>query len=353
MRILIVKASALGDIIHALPVLDYLHRVVPGVEIDWVLEEPFREVLEGNPQVSSIHLVRTKLWRKRPFAAATWQEIAALKETLRGQNYDMVIDIQGNLKSGLICWLTGAGQRIGFSRESVRERLNLLFTNRQIPLRRIDYHVTERYLRLASVPFGKDFREMQLATSIATSAEDDANAEALLLTLSDGLIFLFHCGTTWQTKLWAEKNWIELGKRVLEEFKDATILLSWGNQAERAASLEISGGIGHGSRLLDRYPLKALAAIMKKVDLVVAGDTGPVHIAAAVGTPTVSFYRATDGKLTGPRGERHVIIQSPFHCTKCARKRCDKDRECSESIKVEAVLSGICRLLAHPDQKHS
>jgi heptosyltransferase I len=348
MRVLIIKASALGDVIHALPVLDYLHQVSPGVEIDWVVEEPFLEVLAGNPLLHAIHTVRTKVWRKHPFAASTWREIGALKETLRERDYDMVFDIQGNLKSGLVCWLSGVEQRVGFIREEVRERLNLLFTTRRVPLRKIDYHVTEKYLRLVSVPFGRDYREMQLSSTIGTSAGDDADAEALLATLSDGLVFLFHCGTTWQTKLWAPESWAELGREVLDSFPEATILLSWGNQAERAVVAEVARGIGPGARIIDRYPLKALAAIMKKVDLVVAGDTGPVHIAAAVGTPTVSLYRATNGKLTGPRGERHVILQSPMHCTKCARKSCDKDKECSLSIKVPTVLAGIERLLAHP-----
>jgi heptosyltransferase I len=348
LRVLIIKASALGDVIHALPVVDYLHQVSPGVEIDWVVEEPFLEVLAGNPGLRAIHLVRTKVWRKHPFAAATWREIGELKQTLRERDYDMVFDIQGNLKSGLVCWLSGAAQRVGFIKEEVRERLNLLFTTRRVPLRKIDYHVTEKYLRLVSVPFGRDYREMQLAGTISTSPEDDADAEALLATLSDGLVFLFHCGTTWKTKLWAPQNWTELGRRVLEDYPEACILLSWGNQAERAVVSEVAKGIGPGARVIDRYPLKALAAIMKKVDLVVAGDTGPVHIAAAVGTPTVSLYRATNGKLTGPRGEGHIILQSPMHCTKCARKQCDQDRECSLSIKVEPVLAGIAKLLARP-----
>src|SRR5512135_1580278 len=106
-RVLIVKMSALGDIIHALPVLDYLHTVSPGIEVDWVVEEPFREVLEGNPLISRIHSVRTKVWRKHPLAGATRREVGALKQALRARNYDLVFDIQGNLKSGLVCWLTG------------------------------------------------------------------------------------------------------------------------------------------------------------------------------------------------------------------------------------------------------
>ncbi|ACH37874.1 ADP-heptose--lipopolysaccharide heptosyltransferase [Citrifermentans bemidjiense Bem] len=346
MRVLIIKASALGDIISALPVLDYLRQASPGIEIDWVVEEPFRELLEGNPLIAQLHTVRTKAWRKRPFLPAHWSEVARLKEALREREYAFVFDIQGNLKSGLICWLSGGADRIGFDSGELQESVNSLFTTRRIPMRRQDYHVTQKCLRLVSVPFGKDFSQMTLRSSIATSAEDDANAEALLATLSDGLVFLFQYGTTWQTKFWSKKSWVALGREVLEQFPDASILFPWGNEGERAAVAGIAAEIGAGSRVLDRYSLKGLTALLKKVDLVVGGDTGPVHLAAAVGTPTVSFYRASDGKRSGPLGERHVVLQSPMHCTKCFRTKCDKDAQCSDSIKVEAVLAGIKKLLA-------
>ncbi|MBJ6725943.1 lipopolysaccharide heptosyltransferase I [Geomesophilobacter sediminis] len=345
MRVLIVKTSSLGDVIHALPLLDYLKQAVPGVEIDWVVEEPFRMILEGNPHLSRLFTVRTKAWRKSPLAAETRREVAELKEALRARDYDMVFDVQGNFKSGLIGWLTGCAERIGFDRETVREPLNLLFTTRRVPMRKLDYHVTEKYLRVVSVPFGKDFRTMQLVSEIVTSPQEDANAAALMATLSDGLVFLFHCGTSWRTKLWAQTRWVELGREILDTFREASILLTWGDQAERDRATEIAREIGPGARVIDRYPLKALTAILKKVDLVVAGDTGPVHIAAAVGTPTVSIFRATDGKLTGPRGELHVAVQSPLHCAKCGRKECDKDRQCSESVKVEPVLAAVKKLL--------
>ena len=341
MRVLIIKASALGDIIHALPILDYLQQVKPGIEVDWVVEEPFREILEGHPQLSQLHLVRTKAWRKAPLAARTLQEIARLRTALQERQYDLVFDIQGNVKSGLIAWLTGAADRIGFSREIVRETPNLFFTTRQIPLRRQDYHVTDKYLRLVSVPFGRDFSDMTLTTTIATGPEDDAAADALMLTLGDGLAFLFHCGTSWKTKLWSEEGWIELGGEILATFPDASILLTWGSEEERQTAMAVAQGIGAGARVLDRYPLKGLAAVMKRVDLVVAPDTGPLHIAAAVGTPTVSFFRATDGKLTGPRGAQHVVIQSPLSCARCSQKECSRDRECRESIRVSAMLQAI------------
>ncbi|HTP65768.1 MAG TPA: lipopolysaccharide heptosyltransferase I [Geobacteraceae bacterium] len=345
MRVLIVKMSAMGDIIHALPVLNYLHTVSPGIEIDWVVEEPFLDVLEGNPLISRIHRVRTKLWRKRPFARNTLREIGALKNTLRERGYNLLFDIQGNLKSGMVCWLSGVEQRIGFAREELQESVNLLFTTRQVPLRPGDRHITDQYLRLVSVPFGRDFKEIHYSTDIHTSPEDDAATSALIATLADGLVFLFHHGTTWQTKFWSEKGWIELGREVLARYPDSTILLSWGNEQERQTANALAAQIGGNARVIDRYPLKGLIALLKKVDLVVGGDTGPVHLAAAVGTPTVSFYRASDGRRSGPRGKGDVIVQSPLHCARCFRTSCDRDPECRDSIKVEAILKGIEHIL--------
>jgi len=179
---------------------------------------------------------------------------------------------------------------------------------------------------------------MKLSSDIYTSPEDDETARTLLATMSDGLVFLFHYGTTWETKFWFEEAWVDLGKRLLENYPESSILLSWGNEAERAAVTGIAAGIGPGARVLDRFPLKGFAALLKKVDLVVGGDTGPIHIAAAVGTPTVSLYRASDGKRSGPRGPGHVIVQTPIHCAPCFRTECDKNDKCMRTIAVEDVM---------------
>jgi len=341
MRVLVVKMSALGDIIHALPVLPYLHNVSPGIEVDWVVEEQFQDILAGNPLIAQLHMVRTKAWRKKPLARQTRREIGELKTTLRERGYDLVFDIQGNLKSGLVCWLASAPNVIGFSSDVLQEKINLLFTTRQVPIRPVDYHVTDQYLRLVSIPFGKDFKGMTLETDIATSPRDDEEVGALLATLDDGLVFLFHYGTTWQTKFWTEEGWIELGRSVLERFPASSVLFSWGNEEERQVVTRLAAAIGSGARVIERYPLKGLVALLKKVDLVVGGDTGPVHLAAAVGTPTVSFYRASDGRRSGPRGKGHAIVQAPLHCTKCFRTKCDDDQKCRQSIRPAALMKEI------------
>ncbi len=340
-KVLVVKVSALGDVVHSLPVIDFLHRVSPGVEIDWVVEEANRDILEAHPLLRKVLVVRTRAWRKHPFTSATRAEVSALRREMAEREYDIAFDLQGNLKSGLITWFSGAQRRYGFDREGVRESLNTLFTTNQVPLRRNDYHISSRALRVVSVPFGREYQGMSLATDIYTAPEDDAAASALMATLADGLVFLFHHGTTWKTKLWYEQGWIDLGKRLGERFRDSTILLSWGNEEERGTAERIASGIAGNARLLPRLSLKEFTAILKRVDLVVGGDTGPVHMAAAVGTPTVSFYRVTDPKRNAPRGENHLFVQPSLPCRACLRKECDDDRRCRESITVEAMGRAI------------
>jgi heptosyltransferase-1 len=344
MRILIIKTSALGDIIHALPLLAYLHQVSPGVRIDWVVEEAFLELLSGNPLIDRLITVAFKRWRKSPFALETLREAGAFRRRLQEREYDLVFDIQGNTKSGLVCWLANSHRKIGFSRENMQEQLNTLFTDQKIALNPDDQHATIRYLRIISAPFCIDPAGLTLTTDIHTAADDEAAGEMLSQTGS-GPVLLFHTGTTWQTKLWHESGWIALAHDLLVRYPAATILLSWGNESERETSLRIAQQVGNRARVLERLSLKRFAALLKRVDCVVGGDTGPVHLAAVVGTATVSFYRCTDGSLNGPKGERHVIVQSPLACTRCLKKTCERNDECIGTITPEAIGAGVKKIL--------
>jgi heptosyltransferase-1 len=345
MRVLIVKVSALGDIIHALPVLDYLHKAVPGIQVDWVVEEQNQDILDGHPLISNLICINTRKWRASPFSADTRQEIVSIVKRLRTASYDAVFDIQGNIKSGVITWLSCATPRYGFAPDGVREKLNLLCTTRQVPLRPEDHHVSCRALRVASEPFGGDFTLTDLHTDIATSVEDDCAAREITAVLPNGPWLMFHNGTTWTTKLWHTEAWIELGRLFTERFPSASILLSWGSQDEFNTAEDIREGIGPSATILPRLSLKQLCALMKRVNLVVGGDTGPVHIAAAVGTPTVSFYRVTDPLRNAPVGSKHLYVQTDMHCRECLQKQCEKDDECRRSISAGKVFELVERLL--------
>ncbi len=345
MRVLIIKTSALGDIIHALPVLDYLHQVVPGVTVDWAVEEQFTELLSGNPLLSELRVLRTRRWRRQPFRAETLREIHTLWNELRDRQYDYVFDIQGNLKSGIIALATGVERRFGFSRDQLQEAANTLFIKRRIPQRKEDDHAGGRYLRIVSVPFGRDYLGMKLTADIHAGQEEEAAAEALIGECGAGPVFLFHCGTTWQTKFWSEEGWTRLGQLVSTGYPDSVMLFSWGNETERATAGRLAAAIGDQARVIGKYSLKGISALLRKVDVVVGGDTGLIHLAAALGTPTVSYYRASDGRVSGPRGSEHVIVQSPLACTRCQRTACDKDAECRASISAEAVYAGIEKIM--------
>lgn len=346
MRILIVKISAMGDVLHALPVLDYLKQASPGCEIDWVVEEVFASLLCGNPLISRLHTVSFKKWKQKPFSLTTAKEVLNVRNRLAEQAYDLVIDIQGNIKSGMVAWLSGCPRRVGFNPAASQESLNALFINRRIALGPKDRHITDQYLRIVGASFDLEFSGLRLHTDVYTRPEDELAAELLVKRYREkGPILLIHTGTTWQTKFWHEPGWIELGRRIFSSYPGSVLLFSWGNDSERSAAERITTALGKQAVLLEKLSIMRLAALVKKVSLVMGGDTGIVHLAAAAGTPTVSYYRSSDGQRSGPRGEQHVIVQAPMPCARCFLTRCKKDEECRESITPELLLQAIRKIL--------
>jgi heptosyltransferase-1 len=347
LRILIIKTSSLGDIIHSLPVLEYLRQAAPAATIDWVVDEEFVDLVSGNPLINRLLPVAFRRWKKAPFAWRTWQEIVSFIKTLRQERYDLIFDLQGNLKSGVVCAFGRAPVKIGFSRAHQQERLNALFTNRKVGFLPLDKNAGQRYLRIVSDPFALPPESAVPHGDIYTSPDDNTYAQQIAGGAAGRPLILFHNGTTWTTKLWHAEGWKQLADALLLRYQQATILLSWGNAEERALAEAIARHIGDRAVVLEKMSLKQFVAVLKQVDLVVGGDTGPIHLAAAVGTPTVSFYRCTDGSLNGPLGKDHRIVQSPMSCTKCLYKACNRDEECRKSISVKAILTAAESSLDH------
>lgn len=345
MRVLIIKTAQPEEIILSLPILDYLHKVFLGIEIDWLVDDSCRELLEDHPLVCRLLSCNYGAWRRRPLDIKNWREAVSLKESVQERKYDMVFDLEGTLLSGIVSHLTGCRRRYGLDAGVVAESVNLRFNCNRVPMRKDDRHITDRALRMVSVPFGRDYFGHQYSAEIQLHPDDDGAATLFMATLSDGLVFLFHIGAACGSRLWHEAGWIGLGKELLESFSDATILLSGNDGAGRAE--RIAQGIGRRTRLLPPQTIRGLAAILKKVDLVVGGDCVPVHLASAMMTPTVSFYRSTDGRIRAPRGEMHRFIQSPMKCSPCLEQSCDNDLPCRESIKA-AELAAAARAILLP-----
>lgn len=348
MKVLIVKVSALGDVVHALPVLAHLHAVHSDMVVDWLVERSFAPLLEGHPLLRRVIHIDTRGWRRQGPAVAV-RGAWAVGRQLRKERYDVVLDLQGNSKSGLFTWLSGARKRFGFDAGQTREWLNTLTTNYKVSVPPECHHISSRYLRIAHQAFPGE-TDVPLCGPLPV-ADQAAGAVAAMLeehSLTPGEFLVAHYGTTWETKLWPLDCWIELARSLaLEDGRQ--LVLTWGNDAEKLAAERIAEACQGRAVIWPRGTLQELVALLAGARLVIGADTGPVHIAAAVGTPTVSIFRVTDSLRNGPPGGNHIRIQAPMDCSPCLRKTCDLDRECGRSVTVATVQGAVAKLLARDE----
>jgi len=347
-RVLVVKLSALGDVAHALPVVDYLRKTAPEATVDWVVDRRFAPLLEGNPGLRRVIPLNLKAWKREWTTRDARREAGDAVRELRNGKYDVAFDIQGNAKSGVVTRLSGAPLRYGFDAHGVREGPNLLFTNRKVALGPEDRHVSQKYLRVVAAPFGGRFDLAALRAEIATGPGDEEIATRTVRELLPGSspVLVVHHGTTWATKRMNPSFWAGAVRVLRKTVPRMGVLLSWGSAEERDGAMRIREEAGRGVELLPRLTLKELAALFRRCGYLMAPDTGPLHVAAAVGAKTVSVFRVTDGSRNAPYGPNHRFLQAPMPCTACLRKRCDRDAECRESIRPEEAAGAMAELMA-------
>lgn len=350
MRVLIVKISALGDVVHALPVLAYLKEAHPEIKIDWLVEEGFAPLIEGHPMLRRVYRLGLKRWRREGWRSVLTGVKSTLHE-LRNERYDMVLDLQGNCKSGLFTLLCGAPRRYGFSFSGVREWPNLLATNRRVVLTAADHHISDRSLAVAreAFPVG-NARSAAGPLHVTPQARTAVEKQLGSFNMNGPSLVVLQYGTTWETKLWPLDSWQRFARTLCAEDNLRPVLI-WGNEAERDAAEAIYRATDGQAVIWPRGTLQELAALLERADLVIGGDTGPIHIAAALDTPTVSIFRVTDGSRNGPRGPLHIRLQSPLECSPCLQKSCPRDAECGHSITVNQVLDATRKQLKRQGQQ--
>lgn len=286
-HILLVKTSSLGDVLHNLPVASDIARHYPCAQIDWLVEESFAALPGLHPAVRNVIPVAVRRWRGRLLSAAAWREIAAFRNTLAAQHYDVAIDTQGLLKSALL--MRGAqGLRCGFDRDSAREPLAASLYQRTFPVATAQ-HAVERNRQLAAQALGYTL-EGQADYGIRPSAI----ARPAWLAEEPYAVLLHATSRT--DKLWGEANWIALGHHLHE--KHIRCILPWGSAAEQARSLRLAAAIPDAI-VPPRLNLNEAAALLGGAQAVIGVDTGLAHLAAALGVPSVGIYTATDPALTG------------------------------------------------------
>lgn len=286
MQVLFIKTSSLGDVVHNLPVVSDVARLIPGTQIDWVVEEGFADIPRLHPAVRRVMPVAMRRWRRRLLVPATWREVADFRRALRQESYDAVLDSQGLLKSGVIAALA-SGPVYGQDRASAREPLAALF-----------------YDRVYAVPRGRNavVRNRDLAAQVFGYPLPDTSPDygivaptASLPPLPPRFVAALHA-TSRDSKLWPERSWIELGRLL---HKDAlALVLPWGSRNEEARARAIAAEVP-GAVVLPQLGLRDLAAVFGRAAGVVGVDTGLVHLAAALNRPTVAIYTDTSPALTG------------------------------------------------------
>jgi len=343
MKVLIVKVSALGDIVHALPVLAHLHAVQPDIVVDWLVETAFAPLLENHPLVRRTVHLDTQGWRKMGTVASV-NGACRVISALRRERYDVALDLQGNSKSGLFTLLSGAQRRFGFDRSQAREILNLVATNHKVAMPPECHYIGSRYLQIARTAF-PGAAHVPLSGPLPVQRDAANNVTDLLEQrgLLPGSFLVMHYGTTWETKKWPLDQWCQLVSILARE--GHPLVLTWGNDEERGAAEKIGEASEGRAVIWPRGSLQELVALLAAARLVIGADTGPIHIAAAVGTSTVSIFRVTDSRRNGPPGNQHCRLQANMDCSPCLRKSCDLDDECGHSISTDAVYQGVLSLL--------
>lgn len=322
-KLLVIKPSSLGDIVHSLPFLDALKRRFPGAEIDWVVASGFEDILEGHPMIRKLWVINKGEWKKITKVKNTLVELRRLLNALRAERFDCVIDLQGLFRSGFITKGAGAPVRIGF--KEAREGSTVFYTHKVEGGR--DVHAVDRYLKIAAF-LGCDISEVRFPFPPSRYSLAD-----ILLSsgLSCGDYVVMAPGARGSAKRWPAERFGELASGLPVR----TIVIGSRGDAPLAAEA-VGASKGKAFSLAGKTDLKGLIEVVRCARFMVCNDTGPMHIAAALGIPVFALFGPTNPLRTGPYGANNTVIRKDIPCSPCYRKNC-KTAECMDMIKIEEV----------------
>ncbi len=312
MRVLSVKVSSLGDVIHTLPALTDAKRAIPEIEFDWAVEEAFTEIPSWHPSVNKVITVPFRQLKKKWLTALFSQEHKQLKNSLQEVSYDLIIDAQGLLKSAYISSLAKGkkGKVVGLDKASIREKIATRFYDDCYNVSK-EKHAVERTRELFSKALGYSLISLEFDYGLDESR--------FVQNISEKKSMLFLHGTTWETKHWPEKYWCDLGK--MADSHGYKVNLLWGNALELSRAKRISKSIPRSS-VLDKLSLSEIATRLIQSEIVVSVDTGLAHLSAALNRPTISLYAASDPIKTGTYGKRQIHLNTPLSCSPCLKRKC-------------------------------
>ncbi|MDA1000643.1 MAG: glycosyltransferase family 9 protein [bacterium] len=343
-RYLIIRLGALGDIVHTLPLAAAIRDAKPDAQIFWAADPAAAgAVLEGNPDLDEVIPVETRRWRRNIFSDGFSGVFAALSH-LRRCAPDVAVDAQGLIKSGIIALASGARKRVGFAHEACREGMNVVFTTHWADPPPRPHHVVEKNLSLLA-PLGIPHPALErLRFPLPETAQEAAFAENFMrgAGCGDGApLLVVHPAAGWVTKQWAPGRYAALGD-AWREMTRGRVLITWGPGEEHLAKV-VGDAMKETPLLAPPTSVRELAALIRRVSVFAGGDTGPLHLAAALGIRCLALIGPTDPVRNGPWGEGHAVLHENLSCSRCYGRKCP-DIECLDRLAVPRAVAALARL---------
>lgn len=323
-KILIIKPSALGDIVHSLPFLYSLRQRYPEAEIHWVVARGLQGLIEDHTMIQRLWIIDKERWKELSQLAKTFAQLRRLHRELRQERFDLVIDLQGLLRSGLIAWATGAPCRIGF--REAREGSPFFYTHRVRGGKEI--HAVERYMKVAAF---LGCESSPLVFPLPPFPPDPPLVKSLPPKYA---VLAPSAGT--EVKRWPPERFGELAARL----SLPSVIVAAGSDIPLAERVQAASG-GKALSLAGRTSMKELFAVIRNARFLVSNDTGPMHIAAALQVPVFAIFGPTNPYRTGPYGQIHTIIREDIPCSPCYRRKTCGNVRCMENLTVERALGII------------
>jgi heptosyltransferase I len=346
LKILILKPSSLGDVIQALPVLRLLKQHLPGSEIFWWIDSALAPLLEGDPDLTGI----VRFERRRWAAPRHWPEMLRSLRWMREQNFDRVIDLQCLARSGAFAWLANGQFLVGL--DEVREGARGFY---DVAVRRASFHThaADWYLAVLpklGVPAHKNFQWLPERPAVAADIRSkwpDAPAATPHPAPRTPHWIVLQPGARWDNKRWPAENFAGLVRALAQRFPDTRFAIL-GAAEDRPLGETIARAEPQRSlNLCGQTSLPEMVEWLRRCDLMVTNDTGPMHVAAALGKPLVALFGPTEPRRTGPYGHLENVLRIDLPCSPCLKSRCtwEKPEECLKAISPAMVFERACRLL--------
>lgn len=335
-RILLVKPSSLGDVIHALPVLSAIRRSWPQAEVDWVIARGLEQIISDTAGINRLVVMDKDKWKHDGLRALP--SILRFREEIRRGGYDLAIDLQGLFRSALVAYWSAAPVRIGF--KDAREGAPFFYN------RKVDYgdavHAVDRNLKIAEA-LGLETSPVEF--NLGVNVEAAERVKALLSECGiNGDYIVVNPGARWESKLWPAERFGIVAGQISANTGLPVVVTGAASEAGIAETVCNASG-NMAVSLAGKTGLKELAAVLAGARTVITNDSGPMHIAAAAGTQVVAVFGSTDPNKTGPYGPGHVVVSANARCSPCRRRICENWR-CMTGISARDVLAAAAKILS-------